>query len=709
MKKKILPLIIAVLAAVCLLSLAACVKPAVEKPLTGIELSTPPATTVYTEGEFIDPAGMVVTAQYSDNTSEPVTGYTYKTDALTTADTKIEVSYAKNDVTKTAEVAVTVNPMQIVNAQTPVITAQPSGAVVTVGAAHNLTVAANVTDGGTLTYQWYSNASASTFGGTPINGAINASLTVPTDTEGTFYYYVIVTNTNDAAIGTKTASVISNAATLAVGVTLSAEMPLFTKQSVVLPLTVGEVYPLSVEASVTDGGSLTYQWYSNVSASTLGGTPIDGATNANYTVPTDTAGTLYYYVIVTNTNDMANGEKTAETVSSVFTITVIPSSLPKNVAALIEAIDLLPPIEKLYYSNNAAIVKYLMGEYAGLSEQDKASITNYASLTAANAKIDELAMSREIEVHYDYNDYPSVSDYQSNNPDTYTPSQGEGVLNAPLWRNTNIEFVEWREYYTNTPVTTLAQALELTTANFIRVRPVFSTVVVVKTITVEFTDEEDGETLYEVTLTVDGNYLVVGDSIYYDSYYFASNTRDLIAAECGRYPISYDYSGRDYINVDDVSSQQSTLIQVSVTTVAMRELTFPAENKYEWVLSYSYIDENEDYHEEYGGGQINGDVTSCFLPVGFRVSISARTSDITAVSIDGTKTDGDYTSFTLAEDTSAVAVEFIKGSADTKARVIFARSNKDYYAGDPIYTAEFEADSWDGIFTENELDFLYNQ
>ena len=46
-------------------------------------------------------------------------------------------------------------------------------------------------------------------------------------------------------------------------------------------------------------GTLSYQWYSNTSNSTTGGTPV--GTNANSYVPlTTTAGTLYYYVKITN-------------------------------------------------------------------------------------------------------------------------------------------------------------------------------------------------------------------------------------------------------------------------------------------------------------------------------------------------------------------------------------------------------------------------
>jgi len=52
---------------------------------------------------------------------------------------------------------------------------------------------------------------------------------------------------------------------------------------------------LSVEASVTLGATLSYQWYSNTSNSSTGGTPVSGATNASYTIPTTLDEGIYYY------------------------------------------------------------------------------------------------------------------------------------------------------------------------------------------------------------------------------------------------------------------------------------------------------------------------------------------------------------------------------------------------------------------------------
>ncbi|MDR0690280.1 MAG: hypothetical protein LBG08_08480 [Spirochaetaceae bacterium] len=83
-------------------------------------------------------------------------------------------------------------------AATPVITSQPQDAVYTLDATANpLSVTASVTGGGSLSYRWYSNNSNSNSGGTEIPGATAADYTPPTDTEGTVYYYVEVTNAID--------------------------------------------------------------------------------------------------------------------------------------------------------------------------------------------------------------------------------------------------------------------------------------------------------------------------------------------------------------------------------------------------------------------------------------------------------------------------------------------------------------------------------
>ncbi len=76
---------------------------------------------------------------------------------------------------------------------------------------------------------------------------------------------------------------------------------------------------LSVTASVTDGGTLSYQWYASTSAINWGYAPMEGGTGASYTPPTTAAGTTWYYVLVSN----RTGEnEPATTRSEVATVVV---------------------------------------------------------------------------------------------------------------------------------------------------------------------------------------------------------------------------------------------------------------------------------------------------------------------------------------------------------------------------------------------------
>ena len=86
--------------------------------------------------------------------------------------------------------------------------------------------------------------------------------------------------------------------------------------------------PLNGKSTVTDNGTITYQWYRANAADDFNGTPIDGETGETFTPSTDAEGTYYYYVIATNTLESATGNKTASTTSNMGTITVTAPAIP---------------------------------------------------------------------------------------------------------------------------------------------------------------------------------------------------------------------------------------------------------------------------------------------------------------------------------------------------------------------------------------------
>ena len=206
-------------------------------------------------------------------------------------------------------------PAEIIDAsgvETPTvsITADVEGKNVT------LTAKASASDGGTLSYQWYSRSDNNT-NGTPVQGATGETYAPPTSSPGTTYYYVKATNTLDG----KSASAFSNILGVVVpgpggGGTieiLHVETPRVTISAAVA----GSTVTLTADASVGDGGTLSYQWYSG-SHNNTNGTPVQGATGITYQPPTSSPGTTYYYVVAINTLD----GKTASAFSNTLGVVV---------------------------------------------------------------------------------------------------------------------------------------------------------------------------------------------------------------------------------------------------------------------------------------------------------------------------------------------------------------------------------------------------
>ncbi|WP_338225869.1 beta strand repeat-containing protein [Algoriphagus confluentis] len=140
-----------------------------------------------------------------------------------------------------------------------------------------------------LTYQWFSNSTASSVGGTAVPGATSASFTPPSSTQGEFYYYVVVTGPC-----TTVTSDVSGRYFVSPPVTAIVS-DLDTSPQTICP---GDSFSaLTFQAS---GANLSYQWYRNSSASTSGGTLITGEISSSFTPPTSDFGPVYYYALATS-------------------------------------------------------------------------------------------------------------------------------------------------------------------------------------------------------------------------------------------------------------------------------------------------------------------------------------------------------------------------------------------------------------------------
>ena len=124
--------------------------------LMSIAITTPPAKTTYVSGETFNPAGMTVTATYSNGATLKATGYSFSPDtALTDGTTSVTIEYTEGGVTKTAEQAITV-----VHRLTKIeITAQPTKKVYEYGDSFQsagMVVKATYSDGATANVTGYS-------------------------------------------------------------------------------------------------------------------------------------------------------------------------------------------------------------------------------------------------------------------------------------------------------------------------------------------------------------------------------------------------------------------------------------------------------------------------------------------------------------------------------------------------------------------------
>ena len=267
--------------------------------------------------------GGAVTYQWYRNDS-PISGATgenYKADTSALGETsyKVQAVNKKDSATgkKKASAFSNVATIRIVdlsktNAKVPSISLHPASKTYNKGDAPvALTVTASSTDTGTLSYQWYVN-------GKEIDGATTSSYTPKTDKAGEFTYYVKVTNTiaDNHNVGLKSASTTSENAVIIVKELVNAQTPMIHEQPKGATYKKGDTAAvLSVSATVSDGGKLSYKWYKD-------GTEISGADKAEYKPATDTIGTFKYTVKILNNLESATGNKNAEITSSEAVITV---------------------------------------------------------------------------------------------------------------------------------------------------------------------------------------------------------------------------------------------------------------------------------------------------------------------------------------------------------------------------------------------------
>jgi large repetitive protein len=262
-----------------------------------------------------------VTYQWYSNTTNSNTGGTSISTATNSTysapTTTVGTTYYYVVVSSDCGTDVTSNAVAVVVNALTTITSQPSSpsAVCEDATSPSLSVSASGT--GTLTYQWYSNATNSNSGGDLITGATNSSYSAPTSAIGTTYYYVVVSGD----CGSVTSSAVSVVVNDVLTITTQPTSPSAICQGATSP-------NLNIIANGT--GTLTYQWYSNTANNNSGGTSISTVTNSTYSAPTTAAGTTYYYVVVTD----ACGDVASDAVSVVVNASTAITTQPASPSAV---------------------------------------------------------------------------------------------------------------------------------------------------------------------------------------------------------------------------------------------------------------------------------------------------------------------------------------------------------------------------------------
>jgi len=245
---------------------------------------------------------------------------------------------------------------EVVDAQTPVITAQPVGGSIPMGGTRSLTVDASVTDGGTLEYQWYSYATPAEYenhAGFRIQGATDSSYVPNLNREGSYNFYVIVTNVNRNVRGKRNVSLKSSPVHVSLTFSGNALFP----NIITHPANVGNVifgrnmiFPLlTVEADIEGDGEISYQWYVASTLTNEEGVAIENATTGAYRPIPTAPGQYYYFVIVSNLDRLASGRRISSVRSNPAYVQVIVN--PNAVAPIITT----HPQGAIYFNNDSDI------------------------------------------------------------------------------------------------------------------------------------------------------------------------------------------------------------------------------------------------------------------------------------------------------------------------------------------------------------------
>ena len=245
-----------------------------------------------------------------------------------------------------SSIASTIASVTVVNSAS--ITTQPLASQnLCVGAAITSALSVSYSGGtGTPTYQWFSNLTNSTTGGTAISGAINSTYLPPIFTSASSYFYYVIITLSGNSCGNLTSSVAE--------IIVNSDPTIATQ-----PLSSQSVCQNTIPTNLTvilpsGSGAFSYQWYSNLVNNTTGGNIIATATNSTYTPLTTVAGTKYYYCVITQNGVTGCGVTSA---TAAVIINIAPSFTSQPLSSTI-CLGQSTPQLSVTYANGSGTAQY---------------------------------------------------------------------------------------------------------------------------------------------------------------------------------------------------------------------------------------------------------------------------------------------------------------------------------------------------------------
>lgn len=243
----------------------------------------------------------VVVQGYSDESFTcPVSWTPAKADTKKTGETlykgslKLPSNYL-NPKNIEAKITLTIGDKPVISADPPLV----SQRLYLEGNPAPLSVNATVTEGKSLSYEWFYKVDGSE-NLVPISSASSANYSPPVSTTPGIIYYYCKVSADQADSVTELCGIIQTGKELANPADLS-EVPTINKEPVSqnIPKTQAN-FKVSVDAEV-EKGTLSYQWFKSKSPLSVKGTAIEGGTTASISINSSELSTFnYYYVEITN-------------------------------------------------------------------------------------------------------------------------------------------------------------------------------------------------------------------------------------------------------------------------------------------------------------------------------------------------------------------------------------------------------------------------